>query len=141
SLAQVNGAGQMIFGEFVIFTNVYKKEFFAAIHALLDVVNGGFADATFGVIDDFEEGGGMLMSHDFVLRQYFIEERKTGGSGASTRGQKQSAAYCSCRKGMTLGMPLELTMTSMYQPGGAWLALAGAVAVTFPVPLVKARVT
>jgi hypothetical protein len=49
--------------EFAVFADVYENEFVAAIEPRLDFVNGGFADALLGVVDNLQKARWMLMGH------------------------------------------------------------------------------
>jgi hypothetical protein len=74
----MNRAGQMVFGEFAFFAHVNQNELVAAIHATFDLVNIGLADAGLRVINDLQESGRMLLSHEnsFVGTWYQAGPRK-----------------------------------------------------------------
>src|SRR5579871_719374 len=74
ALSHVDGAWQVIFGEFALFAHIHKHEFVSAIHAGLYLIYVGFADARARIVDDLQEPGRVLMSHGdllfFVLIQF-----------------------------------------------------------------------
>src|SRR6266852_9078964 len=63
ALAQVDGAGQVVGVEFAIFADVNENKFLAAIEPGFDFVNGGFADALLGIVDNLQKARWMLLGH------------------------------------------------------------------------------
>ena len=63
ALAEVDGSGEVVGGEFAVFADVDQNEFLAAIETGFDRVNGGFADAPLGVVHNLQKARRMLMSH------------------------------------------------------------------------------
>src|SRR5713226_9024282 len=67
ALAQVDGSRQVVGVEFGVFADVDKNEFLAAIKPGFDLVDGGFADALLGVVDNLQKARWMLMSHSLKV--------------------------------------------------------------------------
>ena|SRR5579872_6562937 len=63
AFAEVNRSGKMILGVFAFFADVDKKKFVASVDPLFDLRYVGLAYVTFGVIDDFQKTGRVLLVH------------------------------------------------------------------------------
>ncbi len=66
ALAQVNCPGKVIVGIFALFPDVNQNELLPAVEACLDIINGGFPDALFGIVDDLQKTGGVLVCWDSI---------------------------------------------------------------------------
>jgi hypothetical protein len=59
----MDSSRQVIGVEFAVFADVDQDKLLATIESRFDGVNGCFADASLGVVDDLQEAWWMLMSH------------------------------------------------------------------------------
>src|SRR5581483_8327051 len=64
ALAEMNCRGEMVFGVLAFLADIDQQEFIAAIHSLLDLVHIGLAYAGFGIVDNLQETGRMLVGHN-----------------------------------------------------------------------------
>src|SRR5207244_13507694 len=53
----------MILRPLAFLANIYQVESLAAVHLGFDLIDGQFAHARFGILDDFQETGRMLVCH------------------------------------------------------------------------------
>ena len=79
----MNRAGQMILGELALLAHVDQRELLAAIDSLLYFVDGRFAHARFGVVNNLQKAGRMLVCHKTSFS--FVEEHRTK-SGRTAHG-------------------------------------------------------
>jgi hypothetical protein len=74
---QMNGTGDAATREFAFFAHVHKEQLLACVQALLHLLDGGFADAFLGFVDQGEKAVGVL--HRGSLQRLFRAERITRG--------------------------------------------------------------
>ena len=68
SLAQMNRAGQMVFGELTLFAHVDEQEFVAPIHPFLHFVHIRFPNACLRVVNDLKKPRRVLVGHENLLQ-------------------------------------------------------------------------
>jgi len=61
--AEMDSTGNVALGPFVVLARVDENHFFAGIEALLDFAKIGFLDSRFGVVDDGEKCGRVMVRH------------------------------------------------------------------------------
>jgi hypothetical protein len=57
----------VVFGEFALFAHVYEQKFIAAVDSRFHRIDIRLADASAGIVNDFQKAGRVLVSHGFSL--------------------------------------------------------------------------
>jgi hypothetical protein len=84
AFSQMDCAGEVILGVFALLAHIDQEKFFAVIDFLFYLVDVGFANAGFGVVDDFKKAGRMLVGHEMISLKMKIFYRDIRGVMASS---------------------------------------------------------